>query len=366
MKVTKAEVIRARERIRLPEPWRPAWREPAGEPVTSFSFSFYKVLTDEGIVGIGPYTGADPGLVEGVDPFLVEKFWNGHMREPQSSNSQKGAAGLEIALWDIIGKAANLPVCKLLGGCRDRILAYAATSRLLTIDQHVEQVRNLMMQGFKAVKLRLHRPDPQDDLAVVEAVREAVGDDMMILADANQNHVSEGYSVWSRNTAFEVAKRLQQLNVNFLEEPLPETDLDGLSELAASLKIPIAGGEQIHSPYGFKEFVLRDAYDILQPDVILGGNMGMSGLRKVANMADYFGKQIVPHILSGGRFPFALAATLHVMGSVHNCPMVEYPYDPPFLTVETCQSKVIEPFWIDEDGFVKIPDKPGLGLELSC
>jgi len=365
MKVTRVEVVRAREPIPLPEPWQPAWRGPVSEPITSFDFAFYRVYTDEGIVGIGPYTGAPPDLVKGVNPFHVGEFWDSHMSGKRSGTSGKGAAGLEIALWDLIGKAAQQPIYKLLGACRDRILVYAATSRLLTKEQHIQQVMDFAKVGFKAVKLRLHRPNPLEDLEVVEAVKEAVGDQMLILVDANQNHAVEGYSPWSRSTALRMARKLDELEVYFLEEPLPRVDVEGLAEVASSVDMFIAGGE--HSPtfYDFREHLLLGAYDILQPDVILTGNIGIIGLRKVAMIAEYFGRLVIPHVCSGGAFPLFLAATLQAMATVENCPMVEYPHDPPILTPETMQRMVKEPLWIDREGLVAVPAKPGLGVELD-
>ena len=365
MKITKVEIVRSKDPIALPEPWLAAWNAPGGKPVTSLGFSFYKVYTDEGIVGISPYTGASSSLLEGLDPFHVGDFWNRHMSGKRSGTSGKNAAGLEIALWDIIGKAANRPVYKLLGACRDKILVYAATSRLLDKEQHVRQVLDIMNEGFKAVKLRLHRPDPWDDLAVVEAVRDAVGDELMILVDANQNNPSLGYNFWPRRTALKMAKELDKLNVYYLEEPLPRKDVEGLAEIAASVDMFIAGGEHSPTIYDFKEHFLRGAYDIIQPDVILGGNMGITGVRKAAEVADYFERLIVPHVCSGGNFSLGLAATLQAMATVDNCPLVEYPYDPPILTVDTCQAIVKDPVLIDRDGFVKVPDKPGIGVEID-
>ena len=366
MKVTKVETIRNKEPIMLPEPWRAAWREPSGEPATSFGFSFYKVHTDEGIVGIGPGGGdQDLSALVGFDPFRVEEFWHTHMSGKCPDASIKRASGLEVALWDIIGKAANQPVYKLLGACRDKILVYAATSRLLEKEQHIRQVQEIMNAGFKAVKLRLHRPNPWDDLAVVEAVREAVGDGIMIMVDANQNNKSEGYNYWSRGTALKMAEELEKLNVYFLEEPLPLADVEGLAAIAASVDMSIAGGEHAPTIYDFKEHILQGAYDILQPDVILMGNMGITGLAKISNVADYFGKSVIPHVCSGGNFVLNLAATLQAMTTVENCPMVEYVYDPPILTVDTMHTIVKEPILIDEDGCIELSDKPGIGVEID-
>ncbi len=365
MKVTKVEIVRGKEPIPLPIPWRAAWTEPSGRHVTSLNFSFYKVYTDEGIIGIGPHTGASPELVEGFDPFCVGEFWNMHMSGKREGTSGKRAAGLEIALWDIVGKASNKPVSHLLGKCKDKLPVYAATSRLLEKEQHVEQVKEIMNEGFKAVKLRMHRPNAWDDLAMVETVREAVGDGIKILVDANQNNKSEGYDYWSLGTSLKIAEELEKLNVYFMEEPRPRLDVEGLAVIANSLDMFIAGGEHSPTIYDFREHLFEGAYDIIQPDVILGGNMGITGVKRAAEAADYFGKMIVPHVCSGGNFSIFLAATLQAMATVDNCPMVEYPYDPPILTVETCQSIVKEPLIIDEDGWIKIPDKPGLGIEID-
>jgi len=365
MKVIKVKVVRNKEPIQLPEPWLSAWNSPGGKPVTSLGFSFYKVYTDEGIVGIGPNTGASTALLEGFEPFHVGEFWNRHMSGRRSGTFGKGAAGLEIALWDIIGKAANKPVYKLLGACRDKIMVYAATSRLLEKEQHVRQVQEIMNEGFKAVKLRLHRPNPWDDLAVVEAVRGVVGDGIMILVDANQNNPSFGYKFWPRRTALKMARELDKLNVYYLEEPLPRKDVEGLAEIASSVDMFIAGGEHSPTVYDFKAHLLRGAYDIIQPDVILGGNMGVTGVRKAAEMADCFERLIIPHVCSNGNFSILLAATLQAMATVDNCPMVEYPFDPPILAVDTIQTIVKEPILIGKDGFVKVPDKPGIGIEID-
>ena len=127
----------------------------------------------------------------------------------------------------------------------------------------------------------------------------------------------------------------------------------------------IAGGEHSPTIYDFRDHLTSGAYDIIQPDVLLGGNMGIIGVKRAGEAADYFGKMIIPHVCSGATFCILLAATLHAMATVNNCPMVEYPYDPPILTAETSQSIIKEPLLIDEDGCVKVPDKPGLGIEID-
>ena len=127
----------------------------------------------------------------------------------------------------------------------------------------------------------------------------------------------------------------------------------------------VAGGEHTPTAYEFRDHLEHGAYDIVQPDVTLMGNMGIIGLRKVADMADASRRLIIPHVTGGGTFPFYLAATLHAMATVDNCPMVEYPCDPPVLTPETLQVPVAEPLTPDADGCVAVPDGPGLGIELD-
>lgn len=366
MKVTKVQTLVSKQPLVLPEPWRAAWRGPDAPPITSFEFSFYKVYTDEGIVGVGPCTGhPDPGTLIGYDPYRVEAFYEAEMSGRRSGNSGRGAAGLEMALWDIIGKAANLPLYKLLGARTNRIRVYAATSRLLDEHAMLEEVLSLKEQGYQAVKLRLHRQDPTEDLAVVETVADEVGDDMMILVDANQNNAGEGYEFWSRQTAQRMALALDDLQVYYLEEPLPRPDIEGLAEIAASVDMFIAGGEHTPTVYDFREHLARGAYDIIQPDVILGGNYGISGIRKAALLADYAGRLIVPHVMSGSHNAMGIAGTIHAMATVGNCPLVEYPCDPPILTPETSQAAVQEPIRVDADGYITIPERPGLGVTLD-
>ena len=366
MKVTRIEVLRSVEPLVLPEPWSAAWRGPVAPPITSFEFAFYRVYTDEGVVGVGPYTGfASPARVLGYDPCHVGAFWDDHMSGRRSGNSGQGGAGLDIAFWDIIGKAAGLPVYKLLGAYRDRIPVYAATSRLLEQEAMADEAVAIKERGFRAVKLRLHRTNPFEDVAVVAAVREAVGDDMAILVDANQNNAGEGYTFWSRRTAMRVARALDDLHVYYLEEPLPRQDLEGLAEIAASVDMFVAGGEHTPTVYDFREHLAQGAYDIIQPDVILGGNYGIGGIRQAAVLADYSGRLIVPHVMSGAHSSMGIAASVHAMASVNNCPLVEYGYDPPILTAETTQSCVREPLLVDSDGLVTIPDRPGIGVELK-
>lgn len=364
MKVTSVEIVKSNP-VKLPCPFRGAWMEPSENPILDFSVEFYRLTTDEGIVGIGPYTGASPELVIGFDPFFVGEFFNRYMSGKHFGEYGRNASGLEIALWDIIGKASNQPIHRLLGAVKKKILVYAATSRLLSKEELVQQSLEIKEIGFKGLKLRLHRENHWDDLAVVEAVRNAIGNEMMILVDANQNHRAIGYNSWTRPTALKMAKELDALNVYFLEEPLPRKDIEGLARIAQSVNMFIAGGEHSPTMQDFKQQITLGAYDIVQPDIILGGNMGLSGVKKIAEIAEYFDRLIIPHVCSNANFPVNMAATLQVMATVDNCPMIEYPYDPPILTTETTQPMVKQKLLVDKDGYLAIPEGPGLGVEFD-
>jgi len=368
MKITKVEVVRSRKPRKLPQEYRAAWFEPDGEPVTTYGFSFYRVHTDAGVTGVGPF-GGDPDAFAlraliGSDPFYVERFFAAAMNGREMTFHRGSYGGLEVALWDIMGRVTGQPIHRLLGAHRDRVPVYAATSRLLSKSQHVEQVLELRQMGFRAAKLRLHRQDPREDLEVVEAVRAAVDAGFRIIVDANQNHKSTRYNHWTRETALTMARELQALGVYFLEEPLPRHDLEGLAQLAAAVEIPIAGGEHATNIYELREHILRGAYDILQPDVTLG-DMGISGSKRLSIVAGYHGRQIVPHVSGLGSFALNFPSMLQVASTMDNCPILEYPFDPPILTVDTEQHILKTPLLVEKDGCVAVPTGPGIGVEID-
>lgn len=368
MRITSVETVRTTKHIPLPGEYRAAWFEPDGDPVTSYDVSYCKITTDVGITGYGPYSSnPDPYLIKcllGRDPFQVEAFWNSAMLGLDVNFSRGSYGGYDVALWDIIGKAAGLPVYKLLGSRADKMMVYAATSRLCKPEEHVEQVQHIMSLGFKAVKLRLHRPDFRDDLKVVQAVRKACGDDLVIVVDANQNHRAINYKWWSRETARLICRELEALDVYFFEEPLGRKDYEGLAALSSEFDMLIAGGEHAMNIYEFKEHLDHNSYDVFQPDVILG-DIGITGTRKLSHVAEFYKKLIIPHVCGLGSFALNFAAMLQAAATLSNCPMLEFPFDPPFLTENTQQFYLTDKFRIDADGFVALPQSPGIGVQID-
>lgn len=366
MKIVDAEAYICHFPLR--EPFHPSWIP--GLPSQTNSAVILRLLTDEGIDGVcsgvafaGEWKGF-PELIRvfliGRDPFQVEDF-------VQVLRSAKvigfRAWFVEIALWDIIGKAAGQPVYRLLGGSRDRVKAYASTGELRDPEIRAHDAVRLVEEGFRAIKLRIRNEDIRKDLAVVEAVRIAVGDEVEIMVDANQAWLIHGfgpYPKWDLKRAVTVARELEKLGVAWLEEPLRMRDYEGLALLRRSTSIPISGGELNDDLDDFRELINRGCYDIIQPDVTFAG--GILAGRKIAAMAEAAHIIYNPHTWSNG---LGLAANLQLMGAIPNCTHCEYPYDPPGWTPEGRDAMLTEPITVDRDGYVAIPSRPGLGVEVD-
>jgi L-alanine-DL-glutamate epimerase-like enolase superfamily enzyme len=323
------------------------------------------IHTDEGITGIGSGGVAARWDVArlfllGQDPFAIEQ----HVQNMRSFAFFIGRPWpLEVALWDIIGKATGQPIYKLLGGGQERLRAYASTGELRSPEQRVEDAQRLRDEGFRALKLRFHRANPRDDLRVLEAVRKAVGDSMDIMVDANYGWViapDRAPQRWDLRTAISMARAMEELGVYWLEEPLYCYDYDGLAELRRQVNLRIAGGELNQGFHEFNILLEKDCLDVYQPDVTFAG--GFSQCRQIAAMAQARGKMVTPHTWTNG---IGFAANLHFAASLGRCPYLEFPYDPPNWTPDARDFMLGETFRIDGEGYVKTPQAPGLGIELD-
>lgn len=278
-------------------------------------------------------------------------------------------SALDIALWDLRGKDAGQPVHALLGGAfRDRIRRYATGLYYRGADpgdaagqaaQAAEEARRYLDLGFRAVKGKIGLLGVADDLRRMEAVREAVGDGVLLMADANH--------AYNRHTALRVGRALEALGFHWLEEPLVPEDLDGCAALRRQLDIPIATGETEYTRYGVLDILRRDAADILQPDLARCG--GLSEAARILALATSFHVPVVPHVWGSA---VALAAAVQFCAvlppSPHtalprwpeNEPMLEYDCTPNPLREEL----LAEPLTVEGDGVV-IPQGPGLGIALA-
>jgi L-alanine-DL-glutamate epimerase-like enolase superfamily enzyme len=298
----------------------------------------------------------------GEDPFATERL-NEVLRDAEILGPPVYC--MEIPLWDIIGKKAGLPVYRLWGGYSSRVRVYCATAEVRSAEERVEDVQRLIDDGFNAVKLRFHRPDPRDDLKVVAAVRDAVGDRIDILVDGNQAGVEPGHGgheTWGYKLAVQVARELERMDCYWLEEPLPRHDYDDLARLRDRMeKLRIAGGEDNHGLHEFRLLLEKKCYDVLTPDVLL--SEGVFQLRKVAALAEAHFTELAPHTWGNG---IGLLANLHMAASAPNTSIVEFPHDPPSgWTARSRDSGLAESLWIDSDGCVAVPERPGFGIVLD-
>jgi len=325
-------------------------------------WTFTEILTDEGITGIIPY-GMSPDMlallkptVIGEDPMKIQRIWN-RMYWRCFNQGRKGAAiiamsQIDIGLWDIIGKKLKTPVYRLLGGFRDRVPGYGSGGVLsLSKEQLVKEQMSWVEEGFKAVKMKVGRRDSREDIERVKAVREAIGNDIDLMVDANNG--------WSVNTAIRMAKRLERFDVRWLEEPVVAEDYDGYARVAAATEIPIAGGESEFTKFGFKELFLRRCIDICQADI--GKVGGITEYIKVAAMAEAFNISMCPHGLG--------LVSAHCVAATPNGMLVEF-FDGnryPNTTIRKFQEETGRRFMPHSihpvKGWVDLPKVPGLGLD---
>ncbi len=351
------------ERLVLPlDPPFPAAWDPV--PRRSFGATVVRVETDEGVIGVGSGDTMDgfeayEHLFIGQDPTAIAR----HVRVLDTIDFHAGRYWpLEAALWDLLGKVAGLPVATLFGGATDGIPAYASCGSLIAPALRAESALRLRGEGFSALKIRIDPRRLEEGLASVTATRHAVGDSMAIMVDLNQGWRMAGDTSRSLDlvSAREIAARLADDGVLWVEEPLAGTDLPGLSALRASAPgIRIAGGEMTRTLAERLAAVEADAFDVHQPDVVL---TGLSHARTVAELALARNRWFTPHTWTNG---IGLLANLHVAAGVGGGPYLEYPYDPPGWTAERRDFMLAEPVRPGPDGILRVPTAPGLGIVLD-
>jgi galactonate dehydratase len=339
---------------------------------------FVKVETDEGLVGLGetrPLNRTDtvmaylaeagPRYALGQDPFEVERLVQTMFRGDFGRAGEivmTGIALLEVACWDIMGKALNQPVYRLLGGAvRNKIKAYA--NGWYTVERSPEEfykaAQAAVAKGYRALKFdpfgagfyELERSEKNRVIALVEAVRDAVGPDVEILV--------EMHGRFNPATAIEMARALAPFQPGWYEEPVPPENLAALKKVAeavAPLGIPVATGERLHTPYEYRELFELQAADILQPDISHFG--GLLNTKKLAAWAEAYYILVAPHNVGG---PVSTAAALHLAACTPNFKIQEHFNDfadSYVLDAAPGLPKVI-------DGYFALPPGPGLGVTLD-
>lgn len=352
----------------LPEEFRPSWTP--GIPSTNCSATVFRVVTDDGIEGYaGGLLVAEEarGFVDLIRAYLVGReptSVEAILRILRTSTRVVGFRSwhLEPALWDIIGKAAGMPVWQLMGGMSPRVRAYRSMGELRGPEQRADDALASKDEGFTAVKLRCRFPTVAEDVAVVRAVREAVGDSIELMVDANQGWRVDIFDDvrWDYKRALRTARAYEEFDLTWLEEPLEQHDYTGYARLRANTTTPISGGEMLSDLHGFRDMLVHQSVDFIQPDTTFCG--GIWTARKVAAMAEAFDVGFAPHTWTNG---LGLAANLHVVAASPNAAFLEFPYDPPGWVPEARDFMLTEPITVDPDGYVTVPEGPGLGVELD-
>jgi D-galactarolactone cycloisomerase len=323
-----------------------------------------QVETDEGLWGVGSASGngeliefivarvLKPMLV-GMDPTAIDEIWDtayvrgGHKEFGTRGIGVVALSGIDIALWDILGKVRGVPLYQLLGGkVRDRVPVYATALYPEEPSKVARRARAFADQGFKGVKIKVGF-DLDQDVRIVRAVRQELGKEFIVMTDANQ-----GYSL---DIGVKAAQAFADAGAFWLEEPLFVEDIEGHSILRERGNTPIAVGENLHTTYAFENFILRGAVDFIQPDVARAG--GITEIRKITTLAAKHKVPVSFHTWGDG---VALAASIHLSAAFQDCIVMEldYTYNP--LREELLR----DPFKV-EDGYLTPSDKPGLGIELN-
>lgn len=328
-----------------------------------------EVITDEGLIGIGSAMTSKALVAAAVKllrPFLIGEradeparvterlrqttFWQG-----RGGSVEHAISGIDIALWDLMGKICNQPVARLLGGCyRHKIKPYAS----LLFDEPDalrEKLHKVVARGFKAVKLGWRpfgRRDRRTDELLVRTARETLGPgiDLMVDAGGSEQFWPHGYK-W----ALETAKMLAGYDVTWFEEALPPDDLEGFIELRRHAPLPITTGEVLTRRQSFRPYIERHAVDIIQPDCTKCG--GLTEAWRIGWMAYEHNVLLVPH---GWNTAIGLAADLHLTAAVPVARYVEFLTPSPYI-----DELVVSPFRPDSDGNLHVPEGPGLGIELN-
>ena len=327
------------------------------KPMTEVVLLFAEIASAHGLEGIGfSYSKRAGGpaqyahakevadLLIGEDPSDIPRLyerllWAG-ASVGRSGLATQALAALDVALWDLKAKRADLPLAKLIGAHRDSVRTYNTSGGFLSapLEEVRENAARSLSSGIGGIKIKVGHPDAAVDRARVQAVRETIGEDTPLMVDANQQ--------WDRPTALRMGRWLEQFDLVWIEEPLDAYDVEGHRQLADALDTPIATGEMLASVAEHVRLIDARACDILQPDAPRVG--GITQFLKLATLADHAGLQLAPH--------FAMEIHLHLAAAYPREPWVEH-----FDWLDPLFEERLE----TEDGRMLVPDRPGLGITLS-
>jgi galactonate dehydratase len=335
--------------------------------VGSFNWVFCKILTNEGLTGLGEgsVTSKEATVAQaiqeherfllGKDPTEIELLWQGMFRYPRWRGGpilNSAISAVEIALWDILGKALGVPIYKLLGGAaRRRIRLYKDVgSTPEAFLQARKEGFTAAKSGFITVQNNLVAPSfaVREGARKLEAVRKAMGDDFDVAIDA--------HGVLTTVMAIDFCTRIEELRPLFVEEPTQIEDLGELALLRQKTRVPLATGERAFTKYGFTELCTRHLVNYVQPDVCHAG--GILELKKIGTIAEAFRVEMAPH---NPQSEVSTLASLHVNATTPAATILEYnPQRAPWIQ-ELFNGGAVKV----KDGFAALPDRPGLGVDLN-
>ena len=326
----------------------------------STNMALVQILTDENITGYA-FMGHSmatqsynaqliiekykPGLV-GKDPLDRERIWQ-NLSKWAMGGTMLQIAAIDIALWDIAGKAANMPIHKLMGSYRNKVPAYASSAILASKEEYIDEALSLKERGWTAYKI--HPPaEPKLDIEICKAVRKAVGDDYRLMFDACW--------AYNYNDAIYVGQAVQEMGFYWYEDPLVEEDIYNYKKLYSKLDIPIVSTEFIPGKYySVPEWITQKTTNIVRGDVVAMG--GISPLKRLTDLADAFNMKCEIH--SGSSNSLDNVANLHVIIASTNCEFYEF-----FPCSGENRFGLSEEIEFD-NGYVSAPNKPGLGFEIA-
>jgi D-galactarolactone cycloisomerase len=371
MRIEKIETYKLIAPIEPSFGWSQGWAEKR-------HLLLVKITGDDGTVGWGETLGVPSQsvlheilapLVIGQDPMNRSGIWERMFQRSgfYLSNSAVGLgacgmSGIDIALWDLAGKAAGIPVCEMLGGrVREQVAVYATGLYYTENETHetlCKEAVGYVEAGFKGMKTKVGRLSVNQDVERVAAIRKAIGSDIHLMIDANQ-----AYNV---SSAMRIARKLSDYDIFWFEEPVNTQDLDSYLFLKSALPMPLAGGETLKTRYEFEKFLSRKAYDHVQPDVAICG--GLTDMQRICHMANMCGIQVNPHVWGS---QISIAATVHLTSTLPPCPQAFYtvPYiqDPVFeldRTPNPIRDTICSNPFQPENGLITVSKDPGLGIEI--
>ena len=355
MKITDAQAILISIPLRKPTSM-------SNKTVTAREYVVTRVHTDEGITGsaytlggavvLSAVNDALKPLVIGADPFDTERLWDKMFRTTLMVG-RKGAviralSTIDIALWDIKGRALNQPLYKLLGAYTDKVPVYSSGGYYRqgeSFQQMADEMAGIVARGFRSIKIKVGALSFQEEVERIRTLRRTVGDEVQIMVDAN--------CAWNDLTyARKIMRAFEAYNISWFEEPVLPDNFRGSAELAATFETPIATGEQECTRWGFRDLIEHRAADILQPDVAVVG--GVTEWMKVAALASAYDLPVSSHYFHD--------IHVHLMASIPNALTAEYfPLDLDIMVFDAVVKEPLKP----EKGFLPVPQRPGLGMELD-